>query len=75
MQITFNMIRAPLKTKKFEAGETEKAQSRLMRDEHFEVEAQRRNSKFLEIPLSSFPLYNIALAASLIDLVYRNETI
>jgi hypothetical protein len=37
-----------IKTQKFEAGETEKAEFTFV-NEHFEVEAQRRNSKFLEM--------------------------
>ena len=41
-------MKTTLKTKKFEADETEKAQFTLV-NEHFEVEVQRRNSKFLEL--------------------------
>ena len=48
--ILFFLLKEPLKTKKFEADETEKAQFALA-NEHFEVEVQRRNSKFLEAPI------------------------
>ena len=65
MRHTIN--RAPLKTKKFKADETEKAQL-PMGNEHFEVEVKHgitasgsmsepsaaANSKFLEVPNSSF---------------------
>ena len=44
-----NVSRASLKTKKFKANETEKAELPLG-NEHFEVEVKRRNSKFLEVP-------------------------
>ena len=43
----------PLKTKKFEADETEKAEFAFA-NEHFEVEVQRRNSKFLEVSFINF---------------------
>ena len=47
------MSREPLKTKNFKADETEKAELTIV-NEHFEVEVQRRNSKFLEAPFIHF---------------------
>ena len=47
------MSREPLKTKNFKADETEKAELTMV-NEHFEVEVQRRNSKFLEVPSKYF---------------------
>ena len=47
------MSREPLKTKNFKADETEKAELTIV-NEHFEVEVQRRNSKFLEAPFIGF---------------------
>jgi hypothetical protein len=49
LSVVSTMIRAPLKTKKFKADETEKAELPVG-NEHFEVEVKRRNSKFLEVP-------------------------
>jgi hypothetical protein len=46
-----NRIMAPLKTNKFKADETEKAELHKG-NEHFEVEVKRRNSKFLKVPIS-----------------------
>jgi hypothetical protein len=45
-----SILWAPLKIKKFKAGETEKAQL-SMGNKHVEVEVKHINSKFLEAPL------------------------
>ena len=41
-------MKTSLKTKNFKADETEKGEFTFV-NEHFEVEVQRRNSKFLEM--------------------------
>ncbi len=47
MQLYFHIHTSSSKTKKFKAGEIEKAQFTLL-NEHFEIEAQRRSSKVLK---------------------------
>ena len=66
----------PLKTKKFKAGKGEKAEFTFV-NEHFETEAQRRNSKFLEVPLknSIFAQHKEVVLVGLIEILKYNLNI